>query len=190
MRTSLLLALTSVAGLGRAQETTSAPAVPTPPVVVTAPVTPSAPPVVQAPGPAPSGSTPASVTQIVYTPQLPAVSDLTGAAAAQGLTVERVVQTAGQVIVFYRNASGQPLTVAYQSLPPSGAVPAAAPVVTNPAPVVVTAPPTVVYETAPRVIYYDYPRYYYARPWYPPVSFSFGVGYRSHHGGGFRHHHR
>ena len=94
------------------------------------------------------------------------------------------MQTANQVIAFYRNAGGQTSTVAYQTLPPSAApAPAAAP-----APVVVTAPPTVVYQTAPRVVYYDYPGYYYPRMWYPPVSFSFGVGYsRGYYHGGHRH---
>ena len=146
-----------------------------------------------------SGATPAP-TQIVYTPQLPTAAELTNAAGAQGLTVERIVQTANQVVAFYRNSSGQTSTVAYQSLPPAGAAPAPslAPqvVVTSPAPapqVVVTAPPpTVVYQTAPRVVYYDYPAYYYPRTYYPPVSFSFGLGYNRgfYHGGHGRHYHR
>jgi hypothetical protein len=137
-------------------------------------------------------ATPTSATQIVYAPKLPTAAELTNAASAQGYTVERIVQTATQVIAFYRNASGQPVTVAYQSLPPSGTVPTPT---AAPAPVVVTSPPpTIVYETAPRVIYYDYPVYpayypYYPRVWYPPVSFSFGFGYHSFHGGGYRGHH-
>jgi hypothetical protein len=144
---------------------------------------------------APSGATtPTGVTQIVYTPQLPTAAELTNAAAAQNLTVERIVQTSNQVIAFYRTANGQPMNVAYQSLPPTGtpAAGSAAPavVVTSPAPTVVSAPPrTVIYEPAPRVVYYDYPSYYYPRVWYPPVSLSFGFGYRHfHHHGGFRHH--
>ncbi len=131
-------------------------------------------------------SPPTRVSQTVYTPQLPSPADLTSAAAAQGLTVERIVQTSTQLIAFYRNASGQAVTVAYQSLPPAGV---AAPTSTSTAPaprvVVVSPPPAVVYETAPRVIYYEPSPYYYPGIWYPPVSFSFGLGYRSFHGGGY-----
>jgi hypothetical protein len=137
--------------------------------------------VVQAPNSAtPVGSTPTTATQIVYMPQLPNAADLTNAAAAQGFTVERIVQTSNQVIAFYRTPSGQATTVAYQSLPPGGTV--AAP---TPAVVVTSLPRTVVYETAPRVVYYDHPDYYYPRVWYPPVSLSFGFGYRSFYGGNF-----
>ena len=50
---------------------------------------------------------------------------------------------------------------------------------------VVSPPPAVVYETAPRVIYYERSPYYYPGIWYPPVSFSVGLGYRSFHGGGY-----
>lgn len=165
----------------------------------TAVVQPSSPaPVVKSPPPsdpaiaAPNpNEAPPRVTQTVYTPALPSAAELTQAAAAQGLTVERIVQTSSQLIAFYRNASGQPITVAYQTLPPAGAQPAAAPAAeTAPRVVVVSPPQTVVYESAPRVIYYDSP-YYYPRVWYPPVSLSFGFGYRSFHGGpyhgGFRH---
>ncbi len=134
------------------------------------------------------------VTQTVYTPKLPSAQELTDAAAAQGLTVERISQTSLQVIAFYRNAHGQPITVAYQTLPPAGVVhsPAPAPVVVSTAPAVVSvAPaPTVIYESAPRVVYYETPRYYYPRTYYPPVSLSFGFGFRgSHfgHGGHYRH---
>lgn len=168
-------------------------------------VQPSSPPpqVASAAAPTASNPAPANITQIVYTPQLPGAAEITNAAAAQGMTVDRIVQTAHQVVAFYRHANGQTSTVAYQSLPPTGATTApvaAAPqvVVTSPAPavapqVVVTAPPpTVVYQTAPRVMYYDYPTYYYPRTYYPPVSFSFGLGYNRgfYHGGHGRHHYR
>lgn len=199
----LLLAVALTAGAASAQTASPAP--------VAQPSTP-APTIENAPAPAvvqvqnstapATTSAPTSVTQIVYSPQLPSIADLTSAASAQGLTVERIVQTAGQVIVFYRNASGQASTVAYQSLPPSGTAPATAaavtttatvatPATTAPRVVVVSQPQTVVYETAPRVVYYDdYPRYYYPRYYYPPVSLSFGFGYRSYHGGGHHHHFR
>lgn len=182
------------AGIARAQSPAPAPvSQPTSPApaVESAPNAPAAV-VVQAPNAATAPvSTPTGVTQIVYTPQLPSAAELTNAAAAQGFTVERIVQTSTQVIVSYRNANGQPVNVAYQSLPPTASAATAAPavVVTSPPPAVITSPPpTVVYESAPRVIYYDYPRYYYPPVWYPPVSFSFGFGYHSWRGGGhFRH---
>lgn len=142
--------------------------------------TPSSPaPVVSAPAAAPN--------QIIYSPRLPSAAELSSAAAAQGVAVERIEQTAAQITVTYKYANGQSNTVAYQLLPTSGT---AAPA---PATVVQTAPsPTVVYAPAPppRVIYYEepvyYPRYYY--PYYPPVSFGFGFGYR-HFGGGYHHRH-
>ncbi|MEO5961770.1 MAG: hypothetical protein ABIR80_21875 [Opitutaceae bacterium] len=123
--------------------------------------------------------------QIVYTPQLPSAADLTNAAAAQGLTVERIVQTGNQVIAFYRNTNGQAFTVAYQPLPPTA-------VGQNPAPAVVVTQqpaPAVVYRPAPRVVYYDdYPDYSYPRYWYPPISLSFGFGYgRGYYHGGLHH---
>ena len=127
------------------------------------------------------------ITQTVYTPQLPNPADLTNAAKAQGLTVDRIVQTSNQVIAFYRNANGQTTTVAYQTLPPTG-------VTQTPAPTVVTSPPpTIVYETAPRVVYHEdypayYPSYYYPRYWYPPISLSFGFGFgHGYYHGGYRH---
>ena len=174
-----------------------------PPVVAATPPNPAtAPAVVQTGnGASPANTVPASVTQIVYTPQLPSAAELTNAASAQDLTVERIVQTSNQVIAFYRSANGQTSNVAYQSLPPAATNPAPtpAPAATAPASpaVVVTSPPqTVVYETAPRVIYYDYPSSYYypryyPRVYYPPVSFSFGYNYRhSHHSHFGRGHYR
>jgi len=143
------------------------------PVVNAAPATKN-----DSPPPASVSNASTNPTQIVYTPQLPNVADLTKAANEQGYTIDRIVQTSNQIIAFYRQANGQQTTVAYQTLPPSAA-PASAPR-PAPAPVVVTAPPTVVYESAPRVVYYDD---YYPRVWYPPVSLSFGFGYRSFHGG-------
>lgn len=187
-RTTFILALTAGLGAGVAHAQPSSdtavvqPSSPAPAIVSSATPNSAAPTVVQAPA---ATAAPTSVTQIVYMPQLPNPADLTNAAAAQGLTVERIVQTSNQVIAFYRNASGQATSVAYQSLPPVGvaATPAPAPNV-----VVTSPPPTVVYETAPRVVYYDYPAYYYPRVWYPPVSFNFGFGYhRGYYGGHFRH---
>lgn len=140
-----------------------------------------------APVAAPAAAAPAP-TQIVYTPKLPTAQELTDAAAAQGMTVERISQTSLQVIAFYRNANGQPVTVAYQALPPTGVAQTPAPTQPAPAVVVTAPPPTVVYETAPRVVYYETPAYYYPRYYYPPVSLSFGFGYRGGYYGGHHHH--
>ncbi len=171
--TTALLSGAAQAQIAVAQPSTPAPAVAQP----------------EAAPPPSSAAVPARVTQTVYTPKLPTAQELTDAAAGQGLTVERISQTDLQIIAFYRNSSGQPITVAYQTLPPAGVVqtptPAPAPVVVNTAPQT-----TVVYESAPRVVYYDTPRYYYPRAYYPPVSLSFGFGYRGgyyghgHHGHG------
>lgn len=187
-RTTFILALTAGLGAGVAHAQSPVdtavvqPSSPAPAVVSTATPNAPAPTVVQAPA---AAAAPTSVTQIVYMPQLPSAADLTNAANAQGLTLERIVQTSTQVVAFYRNASGQATTVAYQSLPPAAAAPAPAPA---PNVVVTSPPPTVVYETAPRVIYYDSPGYYYPRVWYPPVSFNFGFGYhQGYHGGGHFH---
>jgi hypothetical protein len=137
-----------------------------PPVqVAVAPVT--------APAPAPN--------QIVYTPRLPTAAELTSAASAQGLSVERIEQSANQIVAVYKTSSGQTNTVAYQTLPPAGV---ATP--TTPAPnyTVTAPPPTVVYEQpAPRVVYYDDDPFYYPRIWYPPVSVRLGFGFGHFHGG-------
>jgi len=140
--------------------------------------------------PAPVASAPAEtngVTQIVYSPTLPAVAELKTAAEAQGLKLERVVQTQIQVIAFYRNTQGQEITVAYQTTPPTG-IPAPAPTVTAQPAVVAAPPPQVIYQTAPQVIYSDSPYYYgYPRAYYPPVSLSLGFVFGSgYHGGYYR----
>ena len=146
---------------------------------VAAPTSPA--PTVAAPAPTVA---PAAPNQVIYSPRLPSATELTNAAAAQGVSVERIDQTNTQVTITYKYSNGQINTVAYQLLPTA----------TTPAPqqqtVVQTSPaPTVVYTQPPRVVYYEepvyYPRYYY--PYYPPVSLSFGFGYRHYHGGGFHH---
>ena len=149
------------------------------------------------PAPAVVNAAPAAPApnQIVYTPRLPGVEELTQAAAAQGLTIERIEQSTARVLVVYKYGNGQTNTVAYQVLPPTGSGPASAgtaPVAATPvAPPPPAPPPAVYYQTPPRVYYYDdyWPGYYYdPYPWYPPVSFRFGF---SHHVGfGGRHRHR
>lgn len=137
--------------------------------------------VMQAQAPAPN--------QVIYSPRLPSPTELTNVAAAQGLTVEQISQTATQVTAVYRYPNGQTNTVAYQLLPTSSA-PASTTVV------VPGQPTTVIYDQTPRVIYYD--RYdYWPRYYYPPVSLSLGFGYSGgwgrgghwgggHYGGGHR----
>ena len=138
-------------------------------------------------------------SQVVYSPRLPSAGELTNVAAAQGLSIDRIVQTASQMTVVYRLASGQTNTVAYVLLPAAGTVPGTAGVSvasvatpTSPAPqVVYSAPapaPQVVYYSAPAPApeyYYDpfyYPGYYSS--WYAPVALSvgFGFGYHGYHG--------
>ena len=130
--------------------------------------------------PAPAVQTPASPAppapnQIIYAPRLPSVAELTSAAAAQKLTVQRIEQTSSQVTVVYQSANGQTSTVAYQFLPgTAGAAPGPAE----------AAPPPATYASSPRVVYYDdYWPGYYPTFWYPPVSLRLGFGF---HGGGFR----
>ena len=53
---------------------------------------------------------------VVYVQQLPSPADLTKSAAAQGLTVSQISQTANQITVVYTTPNGQTNTVAYQPL--------------------------------------------------------------------------
>ena len=129
-----------------------------------------------------NSATPAPTpNQYVYTPRLPSVAELSNAAAAQGLAIERIEQSATQIIAVYKYDNGQTNTVAYQTLPPSssGTVVTAAPV------------PTVIYESAPRVVYYDnYDPFYYPYGYSPfSVRLGIGLGYRGGYGyrGGFHH---
>ncbi len=141
-------------------------------------------------------------SQLVYTPRLPSAVELTNVAGAQGLTIDKIVQTTSQMTVVYRNASGQTNTVAYVLLPSAGSPVAQTTTVVSapatPAPqVVYAAAPTtqVVYYTpapAPAPVYYYDPFYYpsYYSGWYAPVALSvgFGLGYHSGgHGGGSWH---
>jgi hypothetical protein len=130
--------------------------------------------------------------QIVYAQRLPSAAELTNAAAAQGLAIDRIEQTSTQVTAVYRYTNGQINAVAYLLLPAAGA--ATSPVVTS-VPTPSTPPPAVVYEAAPRGVYYDdsygYWPAYYPYYWYPPVSFRVGLGFNYHYGyhggyGGFR----
>ena len=130
-----------------------------------------------------SSPTPAPNT-IIYIPQLPNPTELANAAAAQGLVIEKIVQTSAQIIVVYKYANGQINTVAYQLLPVAGTAPATT--------------TTVVYASPAPAYYYEPYPYYDPWPWFAPVAFSVGIGYHGgwgshggwgHHGGyGFRHH--
>ena len=133
-------------------------------------------------------STAVTPNQIVYAQRLPGVTELTAAAAAQGLTIDRIEQTSAQITVVYRYANGQTNTVAYLLLPTAGAA-------ANPVPSPSTPPPAVVYDTSPRIVYYDdyygYGPAYNPYYWYPPVAlrlglgFNYNYGYRGGFGGGF-----
>ena len=138
--------------------------------------------------------------QIVYRSALPSAQEVANAAAAQGLTVEQISQTASQVVAVYKTKSGQIMTVAYALLPTAGGyAPSQAQVTTAaveyaPSGTVVSAAPastTVVY-TDP--YYYDpvYSPWYYGYGWgYPGIALGIGFGgywshghyYNGYHGG-------
>ena len=137
---------------------------------------------------------------IIYLHQLPEPAELTNAAAAQGITVERITRTSAEVTVVYQGADRQVHTVAYQLLPVAGGSPTAActTLTAVPAPggfptaacpvltAIPTASPTVLYAAPTPAYYYD--SSYYPWPWLGSVSFSGGLGYRyDNFGGGFRH---
>ena len=124
-------------------------------------------PVVAMAPPAPPAAAP---QQIVHTPRVPTGKELSEAAAAQGLTLERIEPTEFQVLAVFRAPNGSTNTVVYQVMPPAG---------TSTTQTVVTERREVIYRPAPRVIYYDdFPRYSpYPYRWYPPVSVHLGVGY-------------
>jgi hypothetical protein len=146
----------------------------------------------QTPAPAVDVSAAPQASQVVYSPRLPSAAELTNVAAAQGLTIDRIVQTSSQMTVMYRSANGQTNTVAYLLLPAAGATMSTV-ATTTPAPTVVYAAQPA-YVAAP-VYYYDpfyYPSYY-AGPWYGPVSIGVGLGFGfrgGFHGGGFHGWHR
>src|SRR2546430_5190207 len=58
----------------------------------------------QTPASAPSAPAP---NQTIYVPRLPSAAELTNAAAAQGLSVEKIEQTSAQVTAFYKSSAGQ-----------------------------------------------------------------------------------
>lgn len=130
---------------------------------------------------------------IVYIPQLPNPTELANAAAAQGLAIDKIVQTSAQIIVVYKYANGQTNTVSYQLLPAAGAAPATTTTV------VPATTATVVYASPSPAYYYDPYSYYYPWPWFAPVAFSVGIGYHGgwgyyggygFRGGGWGFHHR
>jgi len=138
----------------------------------------------QTPAPAVPASTDAVVApapgRIIYSPRLPTPIELTNVATAQGLSVERIDQTASQITATYKSTTGQLSTVAYQLLPTAANSAQATTVVatTTPAPTVVYMRPT------PSYYYYD-PFFY---PWgpYGPVSVSLDLGFGFHGGHGYR----
>jgi hypothetical protein len=140
-------------------------------------------------------------SRIIYSPRLPSPGELTNVAAAQGIGVEKIDQTATQITVTYKLANGQLNTVAYQLLPSAGSTAQSTAATTVAVP---TSPaPTVVYaQASPTVVYtqpYPYSYYYagdpYYSPWgfYGPLAVGIGLGFGFHggyyHGGGFYHGH-
>ena len=127
-----------------------------------------------APAPSPAAN------EIVYVPQLPSPSDLTGAASAQGLSVVKIDQTSDGITATYRTSTGQMSVISYKpiSAAEAGGVGPAPAQASGPA----VASTTVVYD-GPGPYYY--PAYgYYPWGWYPPVSVRLGFGFVF-HGGGF-----
>lgn len=119
------------------------------------------------------------LNQIVYSPQLPTAQDLSNAAAAQGLTIDRIEQTATQVTVVYKTQNGLTTTVSYQLVPRATGTASTLVLPTTPA-------PAIIYSDSPRVVYrydpyYAYDPFYYS-PWYPYPRISLGIGF----GYGFR----
>jgi len=152
------------AGLS-AQTDTPAPATPGP-VVAASPASPLPPP-----------------NSVIYIPRLPTPAELSNAAAAQGLAIDKMEQTSNQITVVYKYSNGQINTVAYQLLPTAGNAPT---VLASPAQVVTAPNPTVIYTSPAPAYYYD--TYDYGWPWLWPVAFDFGIGYHFHGGGfGYRH---
>jgi hypothetical protein len=141
-------------------------------------------------------------SRIIYAPRLPSPVELTNVAAAQGIGVEKIDQTATQITVTYKLANGQLNTVAYQLLP-TAASPGQSTVAAGTVAVPASPAPAVVYtQAAPAVVYtqpYPYSYYYAADPYYSPWGFygplavGIGLGFGFHggyyHGGGFYHGH-
>lgn len=165
MKTTSITALVLTTGLftaGGFAET--APATPTPALAATEAGPAAVAPVVPVPD------------QIVYAARLPGVEDLTNVAAAQGLAINQIIQTARHITVSYQLANGRTRTVSYQLLP-TGDAASAQVVAQAPAPVQVIAQapaPVVVVAPAPDVYYYD-PYYYGA--WYPPIAVRIGADF-------------
>ncbi|HVW20807.1 MAG TPA: hypothetical protein VHC86_06290 [Opitutaceae bacterium] len=124
---------------------------------------------------------PSTPTEVVYVPQLPTAADLTKAAQAQNVTIERIDQTASQVTAVYKYSNGQESTVSYQPLSAAGS--AGVPVPATAAPATTTS--TVVYTTPGYYDYAPYP-YYYPWGWYSPVVVGVGFGFHGGYHGGFR----
>ena len=116
--------------------------------------------------------------QVIYIPRLPSPAEVTSAAVAQGLKIEKIAETAGQITVVYQRSDGQISTVAYQLLPAAG-TPSTATAATA---TVVAAQPAVVYASPAPAYYYD-PYFYDPWPWFGGVFFDVGVGHGFHHGG-------
>jgi hypothetical protein len=83
----------------------------------------------------------------IYAPTLPSVDELSDVAKAQGLTIEKIEQTADQVAVEYRHPDGRLSTVAYRRLSSADTAPPVAGVV--PAAPAVAPHTTIIYQSPP-----------------------------------------
>lgn len=122
---------------------------------------------------------------IIYVPRLPTPTELSQAAAAQNLSIQKIEQTSSRITVMYQHADGSTTTVAYELLATATAAPAPAPTSTT---TVVRSPPARVIYTSPSWYYGGYyDPFWDPWPWYGgPVSVSLGLGYVW-GGGGFHH---
>jgi hypothetical protein len=144
------------------------------------------------------------VDHYVYLSQLPHPEDLMHDAAANGLTITRLDQTADHVVVTYQYADGHIATLGYALLGAAGT--RSNPIVLNsPAPAAhssaqvsqVDGGSTVVVHQDPQVVYVDhsYPAYYgypyYGYPYYgywAPLTVGIGIGWSTaYYGGGHYH---
>ncbi len=134
------------------------------------------------PAPAPVAPPPAApaarpmVDGLVYVAQLPTPAQLMKEAAAEGITISRLEQTAGRILVTYQYANGTTRIYAYLPLAADGTVPAGTPALVAST----TTPPAVVYAEPERVYYYP-PRYarYYDPAWdfWAPLAIGVGLGW-------------
>lgn len=137
-----------------------------------------------APAATPPAVAPVKIEGFVYVEKLPTPTQLMADAEAEHLTITRMDQTAGRIVVVYRYPDGHARTFAFTTVEPTG--PAPGPVAMSQATYqVVSAPPaqnTVIYTEPAPVYYYGSPDYYgrhYDPAWdfWAPLSIGVGIGW-------------